>query len=114
MPADSKAPEDQRPAPHEQVTRRYHDAAGRVVRVEEVIDPAKGPDDPKGVRTTLLEYDPSGNLVASSANGTSVSEAVSIPRPVAGTWRVLLKGYLNTPTSYTGSAEVDQLVPVSQ
>jgi serine protease AprX len=62
----------------------------------------------------LYVYDPSGNLVASSANGASVSESVSIPRPVAGTWRVLLKGYLNTPTSYTGSAEVDQLVPVSQ
>jgi serine protease AprX len=62
----------------------------------------------------LYVYDPSGNLVASSANGTSVSEAVSIPRPVAGTWRVQLKGYLNTATAYTGSAEVDKLVPVSQ
>jgi serine protease AprX len=62
----------------------------------------------------LYVYDPSGNLVASSANGTSVSEAVSIPRPVAGTWRVQLKGFLNTPTSYTGTAEVDTLVPVSQ
>jgi serine protease AprX len=60
----------------------------------------------------LYVYDPSGNLVASSANGTSTSEAVSIPRPVAGTWRVHLKGFLNTPTSYTGSAEVDKLVPV--
>ena len=62
----------------------------------------------------LYVYDPSGNLVASSANGTSVAESVSIPRPAAGTWRVQLKGYLNTATSYTGSAEFDQLVPVSQ
>ncbi|WNG43404.1 S8 family serine peptidase [Archangium minus] len=62
----------------------------------------------------LYVYDPSGNLVGTSATGTSVSESVSIPRPVAGTWRVLLKGYLNTPTSYTGTAEVDTLVPVSQ
>ncbi|HEX8436591.1 S8 family serine peptidase [Archangium sp.] len=62
----------------------------------------------------LYVYDPSGNLVGSSANGTSVSEGVSIPRPVAGTWRVQLKGFLNTPTSYTGTAQVDTLVPVSQ
>lgn len=62
----------------------------------------------------LFVYDPSGNLVASSANGTSVSEAVSIPRPVAGTWRVQLKGYLNAATAYTGSAEMDQLVPMTQ
>jgi serine protease AprX len=62
----------------------------------------------------LFVYDPSGNLVGSSANGTSAAESVSIPRPVAGTWRVQLKGFLNTPTSYTGTAEVDTLVPVSQ
>ena len=62
----------------------------------------------------LYVHDPSGNLVASSANGTSVSEAVSIPHPVAGTWSVTLKGFLNTPTSYTGSAAVDTLVPVSR
>ncbi len=59
-------------------------------------------------------YDPSGNLVGKSANGTSTGEAVSIPRPVAGTWRVVLKGYLNAPTAYTGTAEVDTLTPVSQ
>jgi serine protease AprX len=62
----------------------------------------------------LYVYDPSGNLVGTSATGTSASESVSIPRPAAGTWRVLLKGYLNTPTSYTGTAAVDTLVPVSQ
>lgn len=62
----------------------------------------------------LFVYDPSGNLVASSANGTSTGEAVSIPRPAAGTWRVQLKGFLNTPTSYTGTAAVDTLVPVTQ
>jgi serine protease AprX len=60
----------------------------------------------------LYVYDPSGNLVASSAAGTSLSESVSIPRPAAGTWRVQLKGYLNGPTSYTGTAQVDQLVPL--
>jgi serine protease AprX len=62
----------------------------------------------------LYVYNPSGNLVASSANGVSASERVSISYPVAGTWRVQLKGYLNTTTRYTGSAEVDKLVPVSQ
>ncbi|QRN96561.1 S8 family serine peptidase [Archangium violaceum] len=62
----------------------------------------------------LYVYDPSGNLVGSGATGTSAAESVSIPRPVAGTWRVVLKGYLNTPTSYTGTAAVDTLVPVTQ
>lgn len=62
----------------------------------------------------LFVYDPSGNLVGSGATATSASESVSIPRPAAGTWRVQLKGYLNTPTSYTGTAAVDTLVPVSQ
>ena len=62
----------------------------------------------------LSVYDPSGNLVGTSANGTSTGEAVAIPRPAAGTWRVLLKGFLNAPTSYTGTAEVDTLSPVSQ
>lgn len=62
----------------------------------------------------LSVYDPSGNLVGTSATGTSNSEAVSIPHPVAGTWRVVLKGYLNAPSSYTGTAEVDTLVPVAQ
>jgi serine protease AprX len=60
----------------------------------------------------LYVYGPSGNLVASSAAGASVSEAVSIPRPVAGTYRVQLRGYLNGPTSYTGSAQVDQVIPL--
>jgi hypothetical protein len=53
-----------------------------------------------------------GNLVASSASGTSSAESVSIPRPAAGTYRVQLKGFLNGPTNYTGTAEVDQLVPL--
>ncbi|HZF79547.1 MAG TPA: S8 family serine peptidase, partial [Rubrivivax sp.] len=55
-------------------------------------------------------YNPAGQLVASSAQGTSTGEAVSIPRPVAGAWRVVLKGYLNAPTTYTGTAEVDKSV----
>ncbi|MFY0563243.1 PPC domain-containing protein [Archangium lansingense] len=62
----------------------------------------------------LFVYDPSGNLVGTSANGTSTGESVSVPRPTAGTWRVQLKGFLNTPTSYTGTAQVDTLVPVTQ
>ena len=60
----------------------------------------------------LAVYDPAGNLVGTSGNGTSTGEAVSIPRPAAGAWRVVLKGYLNAPTSYTGTAEYDTLVPV--
>ncbi len=60
----------------------------------------------------LYVYGPNGSLVASSASGTSSSESVSIPRPVAGTYRVQLKGFLNGPTQYTGTAAVDQLVPI--
>ncbi len=55
----------------------------------------------------LYVYDPSGNLIASSAQGASVSEGVAIPNPAAGSYRVQLKGYLNTPTNYTGTAEID-------
>lgn len=58
----------------------------------------------------LEVYDPSGRLVGSSAQGTSTGEAVSIPNPVAGNWRVVLKGYLNAPTNYTGTAEIDKIV----
>lgn len=58
----------------------------------------------------LEVYSPAGLLVASSAQGTSTGEAVSIPKPAAGAWRVVLKGYLNAPTSYTGSAAVDKIV----
>lgn len=58
----------------------------------------------------LEVYNPAGQLVGSSAQGASVSEAVSIPNPVAGAWRVVLRGYLNTPTLYTGSAEIDRIV----
>lgn len=58
----------------------------------------------------LEVYDPAGRLVGSSAQGTSTGEAVSIPSPVAGTWKVVLKGYLNGPASYAGTAEVDKLV----
>ncbi|AFZ66381.1 S8 family serine peptidase [Deinococcus peraridilitoris] len=58
----------------------------------------------------LYVYDPSGKLVASSTQGASVSEEVSIPSPVAGEWKVVLEGYLNASTSYTGTAAVDQVV----
>jgi serine protease AprX len=60
----------------------------------------------------LYVYGPNGNLVASSAAGTSRSEAVTIPNPAAGTYRVQLKGFLNTSTRYTGTAQVDRLVPL--
>ncbi|MFP2911385.1 S8 family serine peptidase [Pyxidicoccus sp. 3LFB2] len=60
----------------------------------------------------LYVYGPNGELVATSANGTSTGESVSIPNPAAGTWRVQLKGFLNTPTQYTGTAAVDRLVPL--
>ena len=36
----------------------------------------------------MYVYGPNGQLVASSATGTSASEAVSIPNPPAGIWRV--------------------------
>ena len=73
-----------------------------------------GPDAQVTPNPSIFVYDPSGNLVATSANGTSTGEAVSVPRPAAGTWRVQLKGFLNTPTNYTGTAQVDTLVPVTQ
>ncbi|WP_224371936.1 hypothetical protein [Hyalangium versicolor] len=60
----------------------------------------------------LFVFGPNGNFVATSASGTSAAESVSIPRPVAGTYRVQLKGFLNGPTQYTGTAVVDQLVPL--
>jgi len=60
----------------------------------------------------LYVYDPSGNLAGSSAQAASTGEAVSIPYPAAGTWKVVLKGYLNAATSYNGTAEVDKLTQV--
>jgi serine protease AprX len=65
-----------------------------------------------GFDLDLYVYAPNGNLVATSAAGVSASEAVAIPNPAAGTYRVQLRGYLNAPTSYTGTAEVDQLIPI--
>lgn len=60
----------------------------------------------------LYVYGPNGNLVASGGTGASAGESVSIPHPVAGNYRVQLKGYLNTSTSYTGTAQIDTLVPL--
>jgi serine protease AprX len=60
----------------------------------------------------LEVYGPGGALVASSGESATSFEAVSIPPPVAGTSRVRLKRYTNTPTSDTGSAEVDRIVPL--
>ncbi|MDY7226290.1 S8 family serine peptidase [Hyalangium rubrum] len=65
-----------------------------------------------GFDLDMYVYGPNGNLVATSAAGTSAGEAVSIPNPAAGTYRIQLKGFLNGPTSYTGTAAVDQLVPL--
>ena len=56
----------------------------------------------------LYVYDPAGNLAASSAT-LNVPEAVSIASPAAGTWMVVVKGYLNTSISYEGLAEGDKL-----
>lgn len=60
----------------------------------------------------LEVYNPAGQLVGSSAQGTSQSEAVTIPSPVAGNWKVVLKGYLNASATYAGTAEVDQIITV--
>ncbi|WP_189004802.1 S8 family serine peptidase, partial [Deinococcus malanensis] len=60
----------------------------------------------------LYVYDTAGKLIASSTQGASVSEDVVIPNPVAGTYRVQLKGFLNAQTSYKGTAEIDKIVPV--
>lgn len=57
----------------------------------------------------LYVYDPNGNLVASSAT-LNMPEAVAIPNPQAGTWTVVVEGYLNTPVTYNGFAEGDKLV----
>lgn len=67
------------------------------------LNPAKDLD--------LYVYDPQGNLVASSAT-LNVPELVSIPNPVAGNWRVVMRGYLNLDTTYIGLAEGDKLVRV--
>lgn len=55
----------------------------------------------------LYVYGPSGALIGSSAQGASTGEAVAIPNPAAGDYRVVLEGYLNTPTDYQGVAEID-------
>ncbi|GHF33027.1 serine protease AprX [Deinococcus metalli] len=60
----------------------------------------------------LYVYNPAGQLVGSSAQGTSASEAVSIPNPVAGQWKVVLQGFLNAPTAYTGTAQTDKVTTV--
>ncbi|ACO47893.1 S8 family serine peptidase [Deinococcus deserti] len=58
----------------------------------------------------LYVYDPAGQLMASSAQGVSTGEAVTVSNPVAGTWTVELRGYLNAATTYSGTAEVDKVV----
>ncbi|WP_255424219.1 MULTISPECIES: PPC domain-containing protein [unclassified Corallococcus] len=58
----------------------------------------------------LYVFGPNGELVATSAEGTSTGEAVTFSNPPAGTWRVQLKGFLNVATQYTGTAEVDRRV----
>ncbi|GAA6744244.1 hypothetical protein Thermus71206_20860 [Thermus antranikianii] len=58
----------------------------------------------------LYVYDPSGNLVGSSTQGTSTFEEVAVPQPVPGTWKVEVRGYTNLPTSYQGQASGDRLI----
>ncbi|WP_189011985.1 S8 family serine peptidase, partial [Deinococcus malanensis] len=60
----------------------------------------------------LYVYDGAGKLIASSAEAASISEEVVIPNPVAGTYRVQLKGFTNAQTAYTGTATVDRITPV--
>ncbi|MFC4426011.1 S8 family serine peptidase [Deinococcus navajonensis] len=60
----------------------------------------------------LYVYDGAGKLVASSAQGASAAEEVVIPNPVAGTYRVQLKGFINPQTPYTGTAETEKIVPL--
>jgi serine protease AprX len=55
----------------------------------------------------LYVYGPNGALIGSSAQGASTGEAVAIPNPAAGSYEVVLEGYLNTPTTYQGVAEID-------
>jgi serine protease AprX len=60
----------------------------------------------------LFVYGPSGELAATSAEAASPHEEVILPAPAAGTYKVTLKGWLTTPTSYTGTAERDYLKPL--
>lgn len=55
----------------------------------------------------LYVYAPNGQLIGSSAQGASASESVALPKPVAGSYNVVLEGYLNTPTNYKGTAQID-------
>jgi serine protease AprX len=60
----------------------------------------------------LFVYGPNGELVATSAEAGTDHEEVAIPAPAAGTYKATLKGYLNVPTSYTGTAIRDYLKPL--
>jgi len=57
----------------------------------------------------LYVYGPDGKLVASSAGFGSTYEEVSIPNPVSGTYKVQLKGWLNSQVEYTGTALADKV-----
>jgi serine protease AprX len=60
----------------------------------------------------LYVYGPNGELAATSAEAGTTGEEAIIPAPAAGSYKVVLKGFLTTPTSYTGSAERDWLKPL--
>jgi serine protease AprX len=60
----------------------------------------------------LYVYGPNGELAATSAEAGTTGEEAIIPAPTAGSYKVVLKGFLTTPTSYTGSAERDWLKPL--
>jgi serine protease AprX len=57
----------------------------------------------------LYLYDPSGNLAASGAT-LADPEVATVVEPAAGTWKVVVRGYINALTDYSGLAEGDSLV----
>lgn len=57
----------------------------------------------------MYVYDPSGNMAASGAT-LSDPEVATVVNPVPGTWRVVVSGYLNALTDYSGLAEGERLV----
>lgn len=57
----------------------------------------------------LYVYDPSGELAASGAT-LADPEVATVVEPAAGTWTVVVRGYINAATEYQGTAEGDLLV----
>jgi serine protease AprX len=57
----------------------------------------------------LYLYDPSGNQAASGAT-LADPEVATVVEPAAGTWKVVVRGYINALTDYSGLAEGDSLI----